>query len=98
MEDVNNQRRNFASLSELGYGSFKLSFRRARLHLTKWVELIAINTERTQIHFLSDVLVAVASWDLKVLNYCLLNPASGNILLEESGILGFGIRNTYNVQ
>ena len=25
-----------------------------------------MKTERTQIHFLSDVLVAVASWDLKV--------------------------------
>ena len=28
--------------------------------------IIAIKTERTQIHFLSDVLVAVASLDLKV--------------------------------
>ena len=28
--------------------------------------MIAIKTERTQIHFLSDVLVAVASLDLKV--------------------------------
>ena len=33
---------------------------------SKWVEIIAIKTERTQIHFLSDVLVAVASLDLKV--------------------------------
>ena len=31
------------------------------------VSTIAIKTERTQIHFLSDVLVAVASLDLKVL-------------------------------
>ena len=30
--------------------------------------LIAINTERTLIHFLSDVLVAVALLDLKVTN------------------------------
>ena len=30
------------------------------------VGIIAIKTERTQIHFLSDVLVAVASLDLKV--------------------------------
>ena len=30
--------------------------------------MIAIKTERTQIHFLSDVLVAVASLDLKVPN------------------------------
>ena len=34
----------------------------------KWVGIIAIKTERTQIHFLSDVLVAVASLDLKVPN------------------------------
>ena len=32
----------------------------------KWVGMIAIKTERTQIHFLSDVLVVVASLDLKV--------------------------------
>ena len=28
--------------------------------------IIAIKTERTQIHFLSDILIAVASLDLKV--------------------------------
>ena len=33
---------------------------------SKWVGIILIETERTQIHFLSDVLVAVASLDLKV--------------------------------
>ena len=32
----------------------------------KWVGIIAIKTERTQIHFLSDVLVAVASLDLSL--------------------------------
>ena len=32
---------------------------------SKWVEIIAIETEGTQIHFLSDVLVAVESLDLK---------------------------------
>ena len=31
-----------------------------------WVGIIAIKTERTQIHFLSDILIAVASLDLKV--------------------------------
>ena len=68
MENVNKQRGNFISLSKLGYCPLKFSFRRVRLHLTsKWVEIIAIETERTQIHFLSDVLVAVASLDLKVL-------------------------------
>ena len=35
MEDVNKQRRNFISLSELGYGPLKFSFRRVHLHLTK---------------------------------------------------------------
>ena len=33
---------------------------------SKWVGIIAIKTERTQIHFLSDVLVVVVSLDLKV--------------------------------
>ena len=35
MEDVNKERRNFISLSELGYGHLKFSFRRVRPHLTK---------------------------------------------------------------
>ena len=35
---------------------------------SKWVGIIGIKTERTQIHFLSDVLTAVASLDLKVPN------------------------------
>ena len=33
---------------------------------SKWVTIIAIKTERTQIHFLSDVLIAVVSLDLEV--------------------------------
>ena len=33
---------------------------------SKWVGIISIKTERTQIHFLSDVLIAVASLDLTV--------------------------------
>ena len=37
MEDVNKKRRNINSLSELGYGPLKFSFRRARLHLKKKV-------------------------------------------------------------
>ena len=36
---------------------------------SKWVGIIAIKTEKTQIHFLSDILVAVAPLDLKVPNY-----------------------------
>ena len=35
---------------------------------SKRVGIIAINNERAQIHFLSDVLTAVASLDLKVSN------------------------------
>ena len=35
---------------------------------SKWVGIIAVKTKRTQIHFLSDFLVAVASLDLKVPN------------------------------
>ena len=35
---------------------------------SKWVGIITIKTERTQIHFLNEVLVAVASLDLKVPN------------------------------
>ena len=67
MEDVNKQRRNFVSVSQPGYGPLKFSFGKIRLHLTsKWVGIITIKTERTQIHFLSDVFVAVASLDLKL--------------------------------
>ena len=66
MEGVNKQRRNITSLSELGYGLLKFSFRRARLHLqSKWVAIIAVKTNRTQIHFLSDVLVGGTLLDLK---------------------------------
>ena len=34
-ENVNKQRRNFISLSELGYGPLEFKFRRVRLYLTK---------------------------------------------------------------
>ena len=40
----------------------------ANIWQNKWVRIIAIKTERTQIHFLSDILIAVASLDLKVAN------------------------------
>ena len=69
MEYVNKQRRNVFYFSEFGYGSWEFNSRRVHLHLTKyikWVGIIAINTERTQIHFLSDILVAVASLDLSL--------------------------------
>ena len=68
MEDANKQRRNFISLSELGYGHLKFSIRRVRLHLTKkWEGRMAIKAERTQIHFLSHVLVTSRRWILKSL-------------------------------
>ena len=72
MEDVNKQRRNFISLSELEYGPLKFSFRTVRQQL---VGIIAIKTEKTQIHFLSDVLVAVAPSDLKVPNKASRTPS-----------------------
>ena len=43
----------------------------ANVWQSKWVGIIAIKTERTQIHFLSDILlilIAVASLDLKAAN------------------------------
>ena len=64
MEILNKERRKFIqSLSELGYGPLKLTFRRVHLHLTKLMG--RNNREGRQIHFLSDVLVAVASLDLR---------------------------------
>ena len=36
----------------------------------KWAGIIAIKTERTQIHFLSDVLIAVALLNVKVPIFC----------------------------
>ena len=63
MENVNKQRRNFISLSELENGPLEFKFRRVRVHLTKQVRISAIKTEKTQIHFLGDVVVAIASLD-----------------------------------
>ena len=60
MKNVNKQRRNFISLSELEYGPLEFIFRRTRVHLSKLVRIIAIKTERTLINFLGDVVVAVA--------------------------------------
>ena len=66
---------NFAFHGEIKQATTKLefNFKRVRLHLTiesKCVEIIEIKTERTQIHCLSDVLVAIASLDLKVTFIC----------------------------
>ena len=52
MEYVNKQRRNFVSLSALGYGprhSTPGGF--AYIRQSEWVGIIAIKTERTQIPF-----------------------------------------------
>ena len=70
MENVNRQRRSFISLSELEYGPFEFNFRRffGTFDKVSQVGIIAIETERTQIHFLSNVLFAVVSLDLKVSN------------------------------
>ena len=58
---------NFISVSEIEYGPLKLSLRGFAYNWqSKCVGIIAIKTERTQIHFLSDVLVTLASLDLKV--------------------------------
>ena len=58
MENVNKLRRNFISLSELGYSPLEFNSRRmANFWQSKWVGIIAIKTEGTQIHFLSDVVV-----------------------------------------
>ena len=68
IEDVNKQRRNFISqfpsLNMVLWNSAPGGF--AYIWQSKWLGIIAITTERTQIRFLSDVLVAVASLDLKV--------------------------------
>ena len=74
MEDVNKRRRNFISISVLGYGQ-EIQFHGGFAYIwqSRWVGIIAIKTERTQIHFLSDVLIAIASLNLKVPNEPLLN-------------------------
>ena len=64
MEDVNKSILFlFLSLDKVTWNSSSGGF--AHIWQSKWVGIIAIKTERTQIHFLSDVLVAVASLDLK---------------------------------
>ena len=68
-EDVNKQRRNFLSLSELEYGHLTVrSGGFTHIWQSKWAGIIAVKTKRTQIHLLSDVPVAVESLDLKVPN------------------------------
>ena len=67
MENVNKQRRNFIlflSLDMAPWNSTSGGF--AYIWQSKWIGIIAIKTERTQIHFLSGVLIAVALFDLKV--------------------------------
>ena len=58
MEDVNKRRLNFLSLFELEYGSYEFGSKEFAC-VCKLVEVIAKEIERTQIHFLNDVLEAV---------------------------------------
>ena len=52
--------------SELGYGPLdSVSGGFAYIWQSRYVGIVAIKTERTQIHFSSDVLVAIASLDLR---------------------------------
>ena len=54
MENVNSQRRNFTSLFEFKYGPLEFKFKRRSRTFDKVsskVGIIAIKTERTQIHF-----------------------------------------------
>ena len=54
---------------------------------SKWVGIIAIKTERTQIHFLSNVLIVFASLDLKVPNIIPAVPSRCNLFRGfDSGI------------
>ena len=70
MENVNKQRRILISLPEPEHGPLKYKFRRFRVHLTKQVSRDNRDkeTERSQIHFLSDVLVAVVSLEINFPN------------------------------
>ena len=49
MENVNEQRRNFISLSKLGYGPFKFICS-PTFEKSKWVGIIAIETEGKENH------------------------------------------------
>ena len=69
MENLKSGRRNFISPSnsKFEYGPLKFQFKRSGAHFDKVsskVGIFAMKTEGTQIHFLSDVFVAVASYDL----------------------------------
>ena len=69
MEGANKQRQIlfvFLSLDMVTWNSASGGF--AYIWQSKWVGIIAINTERTQLHFLIDVPVVVASLDLLVPN------------------------------
>ena len=67
MENVNKQRRNFFLFLNLDMVlRNSTSGGLACIEQSKRVGIIAIKTERMKIHVLSDVLVAVASLDLKV--------------------------------
>ena len=81
-EEVNKRRRTY-SLSKLEYGSYKFNSRSVRL---KWVRIILIKTERTQIHFWSDDFAAVASSDRKVQNLNNCGKDFGSSFLLDSKV------------
>ena len=66
-DGVNKRRRNFILFLNLNMVLRNSTPRRfAYIWRSKWVEIIAIKTERTQLHFWSDVFAAVAPSDREV--------------------------------
>ena len=64
MEDVGRKQATLKFYFSFSTSVWCLGF--AYIYQSTWVGIIAIKNERTQFHFLSDVLIAVASLDLKV--------------------------------
>ena len=93
MEYVKKQRRNlflFLYLDMVPRNSTPGGF--AYIWQNKWVGIIAIKTERTQIHLLSDVLVAVGSLDL-LRNQCIHHKSFFQLLTLEASCILVPMRN-----
>ena len=71
MEDVSNDENLFLFLYLDMVPRNSTPGRFAYISQSKWVGIIAIKTERTEIHSLSDVFIGVASLDRKVPNSAL---------------------------
>ena len=68
-EEVHNRRRNFLTVSELGYGSYEFNFRRVHLHLTKsvtWSIKSQWRLKGREFTFSATFLLPSQSSDLKV--------------------------------